>query len=103
MCPTLKHLGSVAMHPTLRTSFQDALLSFSHLQSLELDLGLWNPQPPLTLQRALVAEVHMYGPELRVIVLWVASMRIAWQLNEITSVWEGRAEPPGQRAGWQTV
>ncbi|KAA1472293.1 hypothetical protein DENSPDRAFT_838519 [Dentipellis sp. KUC8613] len=99
-CPQLLHLGSLTLPPGNRMPCHAALRSFEKLRSLELDLALWNPPPPFSLQRALVAETHTYSPTLEVAVVWLSNMRVVWMVNPETGSWEGRHDG---RGGWKAV
>jgi len=51
------------------------------LQSIELDVGRWNPPPyAKQSQRVLVSELCTFCPSLKLVMLWIGHTRARWTL-----------------------
>jgi len=78
-CPTLQHLGVISLPHINRHEIYASFMRMHHLIHLELDVFHWDPHPNNYGQRALVSEIRIYCPTIRVVVFWCGRNRYFWQ------------------------
>ncbi|KAI0262410.1 hypothetical protein BC834DRAFT_828916 [Gloeopeniophorella convolvens] len=98
-CPQLQRLGVLPLPPGSRADMHAVLMRFDALAVLELELGAWSPPPPTSLQRALVAELHIFGSGLRAVSMWVSARRFVWRYDAEAGSWAVQVDQR-ETGGW---
>ncbi|KAF8636221.1 hypothetical protein AX17_003707 [Amanita inopinata Kibby_2008] len=80
-CPLLRHIGLIYYPIVNRYRFHQVLMQMHYVQTIELDIHRWQPLPSPSAQRAIAAEIRMYRPTIKQVVLWVGQTRLRWILQ----------------------
>ncbi|GJF00220.1 hypothetical protein PsYK624_165000 [Phanerochaete sordida] len=91
---TLRHLGVLSLPLTDRHHFHRSLLSFSRLETLQVDVAHWQNSPMMPhAYRLLATELRTYCPTLNRIVFWQGVSETIWRCDEDGGQWKGESVP----------
>ncbi|KIM36539.1 hypothetical protein M413DRAFT_288418 [Hebeloma cylindrosporum] len=90
--PEIRHLGLFPYPVNARHEFHEVLMRMHSLQSIELDVGRWNPPPyAKPSQRVLISELCLFCPSLKVVMLWMGHTRARWAW--VNNQWHSFIDP----------
>ncbi|EKM49891.1 uncharacterized protein PHACADRAFT_33425 [Phanerochaete carnosa HHB-10118-sp] len=101
LATTLRHLGVLSLplgeHDTQRHQLHRSLLSFSRLETLQVDVAHWQNGAMMPhAHRLLATELRTYCPTLVRIVFWQGVSETVWRFDEDNGQWKGQ-QVPGPR------
>ena len=50
------------------------------LETLEVDVTRWEPQPPEWMHRPILLGFHVFAPSLNQVIFWIGPARVSWFL-----------------------
>lgn len=75
---TLRYLGTISYPVQKRHEIYRCLIRMPCLETIDLDVSFWDPQPVDVYQRMLAAELRTYCPSLQCVGFWVGQHHIIW-------------------------
>ncbi|KAM5541202.1 hypothetical protein V8D89_005131 [Ganoderma adspersum] len=101
---SLRYLGVLPLSCTELDALNGCLMNMHALETLEVDVTRWEPQPSEWMHRPILLGFHIFAPSLTQVIFWIGPTRVSWYLPS-DGDWQnarhmGRA--PGNDTIWRS-